>query len=64
MDNLKPSEYMRQVLYHAIIDINAKEYEFASNEVTIPLNLSRNELIYLYQCVADSDSRKNQEENE
>ena len=54
---LHPEQYMRETLYHAITDIRAKAYEFASNNVKIQLSLSEEELIYLYECVAQKNNR-------
>lgn len=53
MTELKPREYMRYMLYHAITDIRAKEYEYGSSDVKISLSLSHDELVYLYQCVSE-----------
>ena len=53
MKELKPREYMRYTLYHAITDARAKEYEYASNSVKISISLSHDELVYLYQCVSE-----------
>ena len=53
MKELKPKEYMKYTLYHAVTDIRAKEYEYASNDVKISLSLSHDELVYLYRCVSE-----------
>lgn len=59
MKELKPREYMRHTLYHAITDVRAKEYEHASNNVKISISLSSDELIYLYQCVSEQEGGDN-----
>lgn len=51
--NIEPSKYMRQVLYHALTDIDAKQFEYGSNSVKVSISFSYAELAYLYECVAE-----------
>ena len=51
MNDLKPSDYLKQVLYFAIQTARAKDFEYA-NSMRVDVSLSLKELEYLNDCVA------------